>query len=279
MNTVDVEDLDWNLLWQQEKNKKTWKEKKACDWDKKAASFARRTASSIYVDRFLHLLQPQPQWSVLDAGCGPGTLALPIAPVVRRVTGLDFSGGMLEILRQKAAEKGLKNITTCHGSWEDDWRQLQIGRHDVALASRSLAVRDLQAALTKLTAHAREKVVITDRVRHGPFDPDAFAAVGRPLNTGPDYIYTLNLLHQMGYLPTVEYIHLEETLEYGSFAEALSGCSWMFRDLTAEEEKRLKRYLKSISTIAPDGTVSVSRRHVPVWAYITWKPKKRRPGA
>ncbi len=272
MNPINVADLDWNLLWQQEKNKKTWQGKKACDWDKKAASFAKRTSSSIYVDKFLGLLQPRPQWSILDTGCGPGTLTLPLSPMVRRVTGLDFSGKMLEILQQKATEKELKNITTCYGSWEDDWQELQISRHDVAIASRSLAVHDLQAALIKLSAHAREKVVITDRVKHGPFDPDAFTAIGRPLNTGPDYIYTVNLLYRMGYLPTVEYIQLEETLPYNSFTEALSGYSWMFRDLTEDEEQRLKQYVKSISTTAEDGGVSVHRRHVPIWAYISWTP-------
>lgn len=275
MNTVNVADLDWNLLWQQEKSKKTWQEKKACDWDRKAVSFAKRTASSSYVDKFLSLLQPRPQWSILDAGCGPGTLSLPLAHMVRRVTGLDFSGKMLEILRQKAKKKGLQNITTCHGSWEDDWQKLQIPRHDVAIASRSLAVHDLQAALIKLSAHAREKVVLSDRVKHGPFDPDAFAAIGRPLRTGPDYIYTLNLLYQMGYLPTVAYIHLDETPAYSSFSEALSGFTWMFRDLTNDETKRLKHYVESISTIAQDGAVTVHRRHVPIWAYISWIPGQR----
>ena len=272
MDAINIENLDWNLLWQQAKSKKTWKAKKAQDWDKKAASFAKRTATSVYTDQFLQLLQPQSQWSVLDAGCGPGTLTLPLAAMVRRVTAFDFSQNMLNILQKNATENGLANITICHTSWEEDWKSSQIPPHDVALASRSLAVRDLGAALSKLSAHAREKVVITDRVKHGPFDPEAFAAIGRPLNTGPDYIYTINLLYQMGYLPTVDYIRLEETLVYDSFTDALSSYTWMFQDLNENEEKRLKKYVQSITTIAGNGTVSVHRRHVPTWAYISWHP-------
>jgi len=272
METINAADIDWNLSWIQEKNKKTWKSKTAGDWDKKATSFAKRTSTSIYTDKFLALLEPEPQWSVLDAGCGPGTLTLPLAPMVRRVTALDFSQKMLEILKNKAVKRQLNTITTNHASWEDDWQALQIPTHDVALASRSLAVKDLRAALTKLSHHAREKVVITDRVKHGPFDPDAFAAIGRPLNTGPDYIYTVNLLYQMGYLPTVNYIHLEETLRYASFSEAFEGYSWMFRELNAGEEKRLKKYVQSITTTLKDGTISVQRLHVPIWAFITWQP-------
>jgi len=272
MKTINAADIDWNLLWIQEKNKKSWKSKTAGDWDKKAASFARRISTSIYTDKFLELLEPEPEWSILDAGCGPGTLTLPLAPIVRRVTALDFSQNMLKILTMKAAEQQLENISISHASWEDDWQALQTPTHDVALASRSLAVTDLRAALTKLSLHARKKVVITDRVKHGPFDPDAFAAIGRPLRTGPDYIYTVNLLYQMGYLPTVDYIHLEETLHYASFSEALDGYTWMFRDLNAGEENRLKKYVRSITTTLEDGTVSVQRVHVPTWAFISWQP-------
>lgn len=272
MANIQVENLDWSLLWQQAKKKKTWRSKGAADWDRKAASFAKRTAGSIYTKKFIQLLDPEPEWSVLDIGCGPGTLALPIAARSRRVTAIDFSGNMLKILEEKAAAMGLNNISTRRLSWEDDWSCHEISPHDVAIASRSLAVQDLKKALVRLADYAVKKICITDRVRHGPMDPDAFAAIGRPLNTGPDFMYTLNLLYQMGYLPTVDYIHLEETMEYASFAEALSSYTWMFRDLEKNEEKRLDNYVRSISTIAADGTVSVHRRHVPTWAFISWRP-------
>ena len=272
MDSIDIENLDWNRLWQQAKSKKTWKSKNASDWDKKAASFAKRTSTSIYIDLFLQLLNPRQEWSILDAGCGPGTLALPLASRVRRVSGLDFSEKMLAILQQKAAKRGLANITLYHGSWEDDWQKLRIVPHDVAIASRSLAVADLKAALVKLSSHAREKVVITDRVKHGPFDPDAFAAIRRPLKTGPDYIYTLNLLYQMGYLPRVDYIELEKELCYPNAREAMESYLWMFRDLDDREKKLLKNYVQSITTMSGDGSITLHRRQAPTWAFISWNP-------
>jgi len=272
MANNQLEDLDWGLLWQQAKKKKTWRSKGPADWDKKAASFAKRTARSIYTEKFIELLDPKPEWSVLDIGCGPGTLALPIAARTRQVTAIDFSGNMLKILEKKAAALGVNNISTCRLSWQDDWHSHGIAPHDVAIASRSLAVPDLKKALTLLANYATKWVCITDRVKHGPMDPNAFAAIGRPLNTGPDYIYTLNLLYQMDYLPTVDYIRLEEVLEYASFTEALSSYSWMFRDLNDNEKKRLKKYVRSITTIAADGTVSVHRQYVPTWAFISWHP-------
>ncbi len=275
METMDITKLDWNLLWKQAKSKKTWKSKKADDWNKKALSFAKRTSTSLYTERFLDLLAPRPEWSVLDAGCGPGTLALPLADSVRRVTGLDFSEKMLEILAKKATERNISNITLHHCAWDDDWQAHGIRPHDVAIASRSLAVSDLKSALIKLTSHARSLVAVTDRVGPGPFDPDAFTAIGRPLSTGPDYIYTVNLLHQMGYLPKIDYIELEKEVYYSDEQEALEGYLWMFRDLDTEERKQLKKYLRSISTLNDDGSVTIYRSRPPIWAFISWTPSRR----
>ncbi|MFP7753603.1 class I SAM-dependent methyltransferase [Thermodesulfobacteriota bacterium B35] len=272
MQQPRFEELDWNLMYQRARQEKSWKSKGAADWDRKADSFAERTERSVYTEKFLALLRPRKNWSVLDVGCGPGTLALPLARRVERVTALDFSGRMLDILKERAARAHLGNITTCHAGWGDDWQTLGIGRHDIAIASRSLAVADLGAALEQLSRHARCRVVITDRVRHGPFDPDAFAAVGRLLQPGPDFIYTVNLLYRMGYLPTVEYIVLEEEMVYRSLEDAVESYRWMFRDLRAEEEKRLQKYVRSITTSADNGSLVLRRIHVPTWAFISWRP-------
>lgn len=275
MQNSQPQDLDWRLLYQQARKKKSRQSKGAADWDKKAASFAGRTVGSVYVEKFMELLAPQPHRTILDVGCGPGTLAIPLAARTKQVTALDFSGNMLKILEQRAAEQGIKNISTHKLSWQDDWRQHGVCPCDVVIASRSLTVPDLWQALKKLDSFAGELVCVTDKVGHGPFDPYAFAAVGRELEQGPDYMYTVNMLRQMGCLPRVDYIRLEEKLEYLSFAEALSGCGWMFRDLNKNEMSRLERYVRSVSSVRKDGTVVLRRRYVPTWAYISWRPKEQ----
>ena len=122
---------------------------------------------------------------------------------------------------------------------------------------------------------ARKKIVITDRVGHGPFDPEAFAAVGRELKTGPDYIYTVNLLYQMGINARVDFIELETSLPCSTMDEAMEFYSWMFHDLTEEEKKQLKKYVQSITTSASDGTYTVLRKQAPTWAYISWEPSAK----
>lgn len=272
MKELQLKDIDWNLLWKKAREEKTRRSKGAADWDRRAASFVKRNAHSLYNRKFIQLLQPKKSWTILDIGCGPGTLALPLAQRVKKVTALDFSPKMLAILKQQAKNEKIKNISTHNLSWTDNWKKHGITAHDVTIASRSLAVKDLRPTLKKLTRYAKQKVVITDRVGHGPLDPEAFKAVGRELKTGPDYIYTINLLYQMGIQATVDFIHLEDNQTYSSLNKAVASHEWMFRDLTPSEKKRLKKYVRSITTTTDDGRFNIHRKYIPTWAFICWHP-------
>jgi hypothetical protein len=216
-------------------------------------------------------MQPQEDWTVLDVGCGPGTLALPLAERVHSVTALDFSSAMLQELRFRSDQKHLSNIQTIEASWDDDWHELSIPRHHVALSSRSLAVEDLQSALLKLDSYATQKVFIADKVGSGPFDPDLFAALGRPFEEGPDYIITVNLLYQMGIHPKIEYIELEQEKVFSSREEALESIMWMIDNVTPAEEKRLEPYIDDRISQTTDKQW-LFRRKTPVkWAFISWE--------
>lgn len=73
----------------------------------------------------------RPDWTVLDMACGGGTLAVPLAPFVKKITAVDFSENMLSIVRSRCEEKGITNVSTIHGRWEDDWVSLGIGQYDI----------------------------------------------------------------------------------------------------------------------------------------------------
>lgn len=270
MVSIKSDNLDWNELWKKARAGQNYRSKTAADWDRKAASFARRNTGSVYAEQFIRLLQPHKSWSVLDIGCGPGTLALPLAKLVNKVTGLDFAPKMLDILNRQAAAQGSTNISTFTLAWDDNWEEQGIEPHDVVLASRALAVDDLGAALQKMNRFARKSVAVTDRVGPGPFDPQAFAAVGRELQAGPDYIYTVNLLYQMGIQASVQFIRHEETMECESMDEAMDMYIWMFHDLGQHERKELQKYLHSITRKTASGSLIIHREHVPTWAFIRW---------
>jgi cyclopropane fatty-acyl-phospholipid synthase-like methyltransferase len=95
--------IDWNQAWRDDCKARSQGDNREF-WNRRAPSFAKHRqedGADDYVESFLRVMQPQPDWSVLDVGCGPGTLAIPLAKTVRRVTGLDFSSAMIEILRNR----------------------------------------------------------------------------------------------------------------------------------------------------------------------------------
>lgn len=263
-------DIDWNQLWQEARQQKSWKKKKKTDWDKRAATFAKRNIDSGYAEQFIQLMQLDPQWRILDIGSGPGTLALPLSSRVRAVTAVDFSPAMLAELDRRIVEAGIKNIRTVQACWTDDWQQQSIDRHEVAISSRSMSVYDLQGALEKLNSWATHKVFIADRVGSGPFDPDLFSALGRDFDPGPDYIYTVNLLYHMGIHPKIDYILLDRHKTFSCRSDALESCRWMFDDLTPSDEKRLAAYVDERLEHKGNGNWLLTRGTPVKWAFISW---------
>lgn len=266
-----VAEIDWNQLWRASRRQRSCQAKGSCDWDRQAAGFARRNRDSVYIERLLARINPDPGATVLDVGCGPGTLALPLSRRVSRVTGLDFSAGMLAELSQRAAAEGIENITVVRGAWEDDWAALGLVPHDITVASRSLAVDDLEAALRKLNHFARRQVFITDRVGSGPFDPAVFAAVGRPFVPGPDYIITVNLLYRLGIKARVDFIGADYAASYPSREAAADSLLWMLGELRPGEAAPFEAYLADRLQPQADGSWLVRDRQQPLWAVLWWE--------
>ena len=98
----------------------------------------------------------QPGMHVLDAGCGPGRLAVPIARALGpqgEVTALDIQPAMLERARRRAAAARVENIRFVHAGLGEG--KLESDRYDRALLvtvlgeipRREAALRELFAAL------------------------------------------------------------------------------------------------------------------------------------
>lgn len=273
---ITIADLDFNQLWQNARKQKTWTSKGAADWDRKAESFAARNAGSSYTALFLSRLPLTPDLTVLDMGSGPGTLALPIAGQVRLVTAVDYSAGMLDILNRKAKEDRITNIRTIQGAWEDDWHQISIEKHDLVIASRSLAVDNLAQALQKLNEYAGKFVFIADRIAPTPFDPAAFAAIGRKFDSGPDYIYTVNILYSLGIHPHIDILQLDSDTIFASRDAALQAYIWMIKDLNAVETVALLSYIESRIIHADGEQITIRREHPSRWAVIWWEPQGKK---
>lgn len=270
METMHKLEIDWNQAWKNAQTNKTRRRKDAAYWDKRAPSFGKHTKETGYAADFLRVLKPSPLWSVLDVGCATGTLAIPLAREVRSITAIDISDSMLDLLRERCREEGISNITPLKLSWEEGWEAAGIGLHDVAIASRSLVVDDLKAALEKLNRHARKKVIVSALVEDGPFDRRIFEAVGRELDRGPDYIYVYNLLNQMGIYADITFVlNSSGGKVYGDIEDAVNSHRWMVDEITNEEEERLRNYLAKHLVKRWNGW-TLSYHHTVRWAVIWW---------
>ncbi|MGB9906133.1 MAG: class I SAM-dependent methyltransferase [Candidatus Saccharicenans sp.] len=105
------------------------------------------------LDFLVSRLQPVAGKRILDIGSGPGVLAIPLAEHGATVTAVDPSPAMLELLRQKAEERGLSQIECLSGRWEELNLARDLGRHwpyEAVVASLSLLMVGIRDCLLKM---------------------------------------------------------------------------------------------------------------------------------
>ncbi len=103
--------------------------------------------------------------TVLDVGAGVGAAGLPLLPNASRLTAVDPSGPMVEMLAQRAAALSSIPTRTVVGRWPEVAKDA--GVHDVVVAHHVVYdVPDLHPFLVALTGAARRRVVIELPPRH-----------------------------------------------------------------------------------------------------------------
>ncbi len=261
--------LDWSQAWQAGRQRAQHRWDGRTFWNARAASFANHARQTPYCDDVLALLQPAPSWTVLDVGCGAGTLAVPLASRVKSVTAMDISDKMLELLAARCKELGIGNVNPVLAGWDDDWQSAGVGEHDVVIASRSFFASDLRAAIHKVTSLARTRVMIVSLVGDGPYDRAIFDAVGRHLYRGPDYRFITNFLAQEGIFANVSFIRETEDKTYATLDDAVQGMSWMLDGMTPAEEGLLRDHLRGRCVRRGDA-LALPKPKVTRWAAIWW---------
>lgn len=91
----------------------------------------------------------QPDWSVLEFGCGTGSTAIIHAPHVQHILATDISDKMLAIAEQKTNDAGINNISYRQGTL--DSLALEPGSFDAVLGLNILhLLPDLDAVVTRV---------------------------------------------------------------------------------------------------------------------------------
>lgn len=92
------------------------------------------------------------RWDALDFGCGTGLVTLELAPLLRSMTGVDSSCGMLDKLAEKISSSGIRNVQT-------QLRDLAAGKmpagifHLITSAMTLHHIKDPVKLLSSLTSH------------------------------------------------------------------------------------------------------------------------------
>jgi len=234
------------------------------DWNKKAFHMNERIHKSIYNDQFLNAINYENCNSVLDVGCGVGNLSLKISSKVKDVYSMDYSPSMLEQLKKNASQSNITNINPIEHSWYDSWDEIPSA--DIVIASRSMEVKDMKAALQKLHSKANKRVYLTYKVGGSFLDDDILKAIKKDVIKKPDYIYLLNILYSMGINASVNFLKSEgRSSMFTDIDNFVKSVTWSLGELTADEEIALRDYYNNVSE-----EEKIRNKYV-YWALISWE--------
>ena len=215
-----------------------------------------------------------PSTRVLDIGSGPGTLALPIAPLVREVVAVEPAEGMTAVLAEHLERDGIKNVRIVRKRWEDVDTDVDLDPpFEIVIASFSVTMEAIDEALRKMDAVAAPGGMIA---LYWFLDPSfydlASEALWPELHDGPyrgrpraDLLFLI--LVQLGFLPRVEVLEFERTYRFATMDEAIEHFSPHFSIEDERGRALLRSYLEGVARPGSGGEVVLCHpsRYARVW--------------
>lgn len=233
-------------------------------WDRMAKDFARRTgrkrASRRRDETIARLVEKgilTPRSRVLDIGAGPGSWALPMARRCARVTALEPSAGMVEILNEKIRAEGADNIFVDQRTWQaaDLGQSGWEGAFDLVFASMTPGV-DGPAALRKMIAASRGWCYLSafsGPGMHRQYAPLWEKFFGRPMPETPnDIIFPFNLLYAMGFRPDLTFSWWDREINWNR-DETVRHFTAFFESRMAITPEAAAMIADYVDTRCPDG--------------------------
>lgn len=202
---------DWAAEWKKG-NIRLDNEKLADWWGRTHHKYYHRwVINSDYIPRVFARLQPllESGDSVLELGAGSGAFTPSLAQCVRSVTAVEPAEAMTNLLEQRLAEAMISNVTLV----KDYIENAKVAPHDVVFGSHCFWDMDIAVVIPKITALARRRVVLVTTL--GDEHPSAFTRFKhRYRDRMICFTVMYNYIHEMGYLPTVDFVDVEGTWVY-----------------------------------------------------------------
>lgn len=232
------------------------------------------TLPNIALDRIL----PRSKGSrtFLDIGAGCGTLAIPLAMAGKKVTALDSSKAMIDLLNEDISKLKLKNIATVLASWGE----VEVKPHDVVLcANVPTLLSEPEKFLTEVNRLAKKSVFIiesadpdSDKFYYKELYPLLF---NKPFGKRTDYLRTYTALHSMGIFANVEIIDYDFDQPFKSLDEAVEFWKEYIGIVTEEHDRKLRGFLEK--KLVKKRSMLLARFHKKS-AIIWWDKEAKKKG-
>jgi SAM-dependent methyltransferase len=250
-------EIDWNEIWKAQMQRS----REACPardcariWESRESALRFWNMSQEEhrrVEKTIEWTDIKPNSRVLDIGAGPGTLAIPFAQKVAHVTAVEPAEGMVSVLREKMAEQGVENISIVQKRWEDVGVRSDLPPpYDVVIASFSLGMRDIRAAVEKMIAASSRYIYLYHFAGPTSWDLQWMELWprlhGREYYPAPKCDVLYNMLYQMGIYPHIRTFRLQHNQRYASIQEAVDVLRPQAQVETEEQAAILRDYLRQV---------------------------------
>ncbi|WP_324331479.1 class I SAM-dependent methyltransferase [Methanospirillum sp.] len=246
-----LEMINWAQIWtEQYEASSRLKEVGDCAslWDSKERALEFLNMSRENPERIEQVLSRLPitrESRILDIGAGPGTLAIPFAQRAGHVTAVEPSTGMVEVMKDQAADLNISNLTILPKRWEDvDISSDLAGPFDIIIASYSLGMPDISGAIDKMQAVSDGQIWLFWFAGTTPWERHMEQLWPKIHNEsyshGPKSDVLFNVLYQKGIYPNMTVHEMKYQKKYQSIDHAVSemrrqiGCSDNYEPLIRE---------------------------------------------
>lgn len=270
-----IKDINWENIWKMQAGHILHSgEEAAAFWDKRSESYEKNVSQSTYTDELIKRMQLSSEYTVLDVGGGSGLMAVPIAQKVRRVTVLDISNGMLNLLKSKTESMRISNISILNKNWYEIDVESEIEPHDVVLASRFLPMGSrLQSSLEKMNSVAKKYCYVTWRAHSfDSVEAESCRLLKKEYVPYPEYPVIYNSLYQIGIKADIQ---IFESTSRTYFQNLNEGVKYFSKNSIPDNSIDLDSYTSFVKSLLIEKKDGFYRDSSTKWALLSWKAEKQ----
>ncbi len=258
-------------------------EDQAASWNKRAESFGKDVEEERQRKKnadFFKLLGEagfNPVGAqILDIGCGPGTLSIPLAQAGAYVTSLDIASGMLDRLKERAACDNLPITPVECSWWTADIDALGFRKSfDLVIASFTPGIKDVET-FDRMMACSRRFCYYSNFIRKDPakIPCDIYTRI---LDTVPQdnifasgFMYPFMYLYTRGYHPIVKITHKSEDRYQIPEEAAEKAIDFLLlrQVLTEANKEKIREYYRNSSIDGMYHTQSEIYKGMMIWSAL-----------